>query len=191
MFASHEQSKAITGQAIDLKPNSFPPWVNLGTVYALNGDFVLAERSLGRATELAERESNKDFEKASADAWRNRASLQLFLRKTGAAKNISHAIERNPADVASRVMHARILLASADDALEFEEALDEAKYADTLLIELGVTNFHRCGCDFIFRITQAETRVLVALAKFSFLSFDYQLGKVVDAADGFKEFFSN
>ena len=65
----------------------------------------------------------------------------------------------------------------------------EAKMGDSLLIELGVENFHRCGCDFIYRISNTAVDSLVARAKFSFLSFDYQAGKLADLEKGFKEFF--
>lgn len=71
----------------------------------------------------------------------------------------------------------------------------EARCFDVLNVELAVDNFHRCGCDFIFRFSQyqpgddQQSRV-VALAKFSFLCFDYQQAKVVDAGPLFKPFFS-
>jgi hypothetical protein len=54
---------------------------------------------------------------------------------------------------------------------------------------LGVDNFHRCGCDFIYRMTNTITGALVARAKFSFLSFDYTAGQLADVGEGFKEFF--
>ncbi|WP_101758822.1 thioesterase family protein [Oceanicoccus sp. KOV_DT_Chl] len=65
----------------------------------------------------------------------------------------------------------------------------EAKYADVLTVELGVDNFHRCGCDFIYKIENKNSDRVIALASLSFLSFDYQLGKVVDASAAFRDFF--
>mgnify|MGYP003681748971 CR=1 FL=1 len=65
----------------------------------------------------------------------------------------------------------------------------EAKYADILTISLAVNNFHRCGCDFIFKIVNKNSQYLVAMARLSFLTFDFQQGKVVDAAASFKSFF--
>lgn len=65
----------------------------------------------------------------------------------------------------------------------------EAKLGNVLTVELGVDNFHRCGCDFIYRINDSTTGKLIARAKFSFLSFDYQAGKLADADAGFKDFF--
>lgn len=65
----------------------------------------------------------------------------------------------------------------------------EAKFADRLKVELAVNNFHRCGCDFLFRFSQLDNGRSVALARFSFLTFDYELGQVTDAATGFADFF--
>lgn len=70
----------------------------------------------------------------------------------------------------------------------------EARCFDVLKAELAVGNFHRCGCDFIFRFSQHKPADdthgrVVALAKFSFLCFDYQYSKVSDAGPLFKPFF--
>jgi 4-hydroxybenzoyl-CoA thioesterase len=65
----------------------------------------------------------------------------------------------------------------------------EAKFSDILKVDLAVDNFHRCGCDFVFRLSQARSGIPVALATFSFLTFDFQLGKVEDAAHNFSDFF--
>lgn len=65
----------------------------------------------------------------------------------------------------------------------------EAKLGDSLRVELGVNNFHRCGCDFIYKISDSVEDRLIARAKFSFLCFDYQLGRLCDAGDGFEDFF--
>lgn len=65
----------------------------------------------------------------------------------------------------------------------------EAKFSDRLKVELAVNNFHRCGCDFLFRFSQISSGKDVALARFSFLTFDYKLSRVTDAAAGFADFF--
>ena len=65
----------------------------------------------------------------------------------------------------------------------------EAKLGGVLNIELGVDNFHRCGCDFIYRVNDSAKGELIARARFSFLTFDYQAGKLSDADAGFKDFF--
>lgn len=65
----------------------------------------------------------------------------------------------------------------------------EARRDDCLGIHLGVENFHRCGCDFIYRINNSISGVLVARAQFSFLCFDYQAGCLADAGERFQDFF--
>ena len=65
----------------------------------------------------------------------------------------------------------------------------EAKLGGVLNVELGVDNFHRCGCDFIYRVNDSAKGELIARARFSFLTFDYQAGKLSDADAGFKDFF--
>lgn len=65
----------------------------------------------------------------------------------------------------------------------------EAKYGDTLRAELAVSNFHGKGCDFFYRFSQGHSGALVALARFSYLSFNYQAGQVEAAAEGFEAFF--
>lgn len=68
--------------------------------------------------------------------------------------------------------------------------VSEARHGDELNIEIGVDNFHQYGCDFIYRISQQQNATVVALARFSFLCFDYKQKKVVPAASGFAEFFN-
>ena len=65
----------------------------------------------------------------------------------------------------------------------------EAKPYDILTMDLGVDNFHRCGCDFIIKMQQKETKKLVALSQFSFLAFDYGAGKAVNTDKNFQSFF--
>ena len=70
----------------------------------------------------------------------------------------------------------------------------EARCFDVLTAELAVDNYHRCGFDFLFRLSQHcpsgdKHGQVVALAKFSFLCFDYQQHKVVDASPLLKPFF--
>ena len=71
----------------------------------------------------------------------------------------------------------------------------ETRCSDRLNIELSVDNFHRFGCDFIFRLSQYKPSEekhgqVVALAKFSFLCFDYQQAKIVQAGPLFNSFFN-
>ncbi|GAA4883865.1 thioesterase family protein [Ferrimonas pelagia] len=65
--------------------------------------------------------------------------------------------------------------------------LGEGRCFDTLNGEFAVANFHRYGCDFLYRIRRGEQ--VIALGRFAMLTFDYQQGKLVEASDGFAAFF--
>jgi len=54
----------------------------------------------------------------------------------------------------------------------------EAHARDQLLFEVGVMDFNRYGGDIIFRVTRPRDGKLVALAKYGFVFFNYQSGKV-------------
>jgi len=66
----------------------------------------------------------------------------------------------------------------------------EVRLSDKISIVIGVDNFHRCGCDFIYRMSNSITHDLLARARFSYLCFDYQAGRLVDATQGFRRFFT-
>jgi len=66
----------------------------------------------------------------------------------------------------------------------------EAHARDQLLFEVGVMDFNRYGGDIIFRITRPADQTLVAMAKYGFVFFNYQAGKVVAMPETFKEKFS-
>ncbi|HEV7814545.1 MAG TPA: thioesterase family protein [Janthinobacterium sp.] len=54
----------------------------------------------------------------------------------------------------------------------------EAHARDQLQFEVGVMDFNKYGGDIIFRITRPSDRTLVAMAKYGFVFFNYQLGQV-------------
>lgn len=65
----------------------------------------------------------------------------------------------------------------------------EAKYADTLQIEVAATDFHRYGCDFVYRVTRVQDNQLIAIAKTAMLSFDYETGKLAEVGEDFPQRF--
>src|SRR5690554_4961141 len=65
----------------------------------------------------------------------------------------------------------------------------EAKYADTLQIEVAATDFHRYGCDFVYRVTRIQDNQLIAIAKTAMLSFDYETGKLAEVGEDFPQRF--
>lgn len=66
----------------------------------------------------------------------------------------------------------------------------EARYGDVLRGDLAVDGFHGKGCDFFYRFSQADSGELVALGRFSYLTFNFAEGNVEPAADSFVDFFS-
>ena len=62
----------------------------------------------------------------------------------------------------------------------------ESFYGDDLLIEVGVIDFSKIGCDIIYKITNRETNKEIAAAKTGIVFFDYKNKKVVAVPEKFK-----
>lgn len=65
----------------------------------------------------------------------------------------------------------------------------EAKYADTLVIEMAAQDFNRYGCDFVYRVSRKQDSVLIAIAKTAMLCFDYEQGKLSEVTQDFAQLF--
>lgn len=63
----------------------------------------------------------------------------------------------------------------------------ESFYGDVLLIEVAVAEFTGIGCDFIYRITNKETKKEIALAKTGIVFFDYQKRKTAPVPSAFRK----
>ena len=61
----------------------------------------------------------------------------------------------------------------------------QAFHGQTLQIEIGVRDFSRNGCDFIYRLSNNNTGVEVARVNTSMVFYDYQAGKVTRVPEGF------
>jgi YbgC/YbaW family acyl-CoA thioester hydrolase len=61
---------------------------------------------------------------------------------------------------------------------------NQAYYGDTLTIEIAVDGFSRKSCDFYYRITKKDNKV-VALCKTGIVFFDYTQSKPVSIPGGF------
>jgi acyl-CoA thioester hydrolase len=62
----------------------------------------------------------------------------------------------------------------------------EAFYGEILTIEVGVQDFTKYGCGFVYRVTDKETGKEVARAKTGVLIYDYKSRKVVGVPERFK-----
>lgn len=122
MLGRYDEAIATYEKVTKLKPEFFASWVNIGTIYALQGDVQNARQFLRKSKELAD---SSDCPYAR-DAWRNLASLQLHLGKDGAARgNIEQALECDDRDIGSWLIVARSQLGS-----DAEEAKTSALKAD-------------------------------------------------------------
>jgi len=62
----------------------------------------------------------------------------------------------------------------------------EAHARDHLVFDVGVMDFNNYGGDLIFRITRPADQTLIAMAKYGFVFYDYQHGRVVAMPDAFR-----
>lgn len=64
-------------------------------------------------------------------------------------------------------------------------------YGQTLKIEVGVSNFTKKSCDFIYRFTNKETGREIARVKTGVTFIDYKTQKLIEVPAKFKSLFSN
>lgn len=70
-----------------------------------------------------------------------------------------------------------------DAAIQYKS---EGFYGDDLLIEVGVMDFSKIGCDIVYRITNMDSKKEIAFAKTGIVFFDYKNKKVVPVPEEFK-----
>jgi acyl-CoA thioesterase FadM len=71
----------------------------------------------------------------------------------------------------------------ADAAIQYK---GEGFYGDEMIIEIGITDFTKMGCDFVYRLTNKETRKIIALVKTGIVFYDYNLRNIMTVPDKFK-----
>jgi acyl-CoA thioester hydrolase len=75
---------------------------------------------------------------------------------------------------------------NGDLAVEYKA---EAYHGDRLRIEVAANDFHRYGCDFVYRVTCVGDGRLVALAKTGMLLFDFDKKQLKEAPPAFFDAF--
>ena len=70
----------------------------------------------------------------------------------------------------------------SDAAIQY---MGEGFHGDELIIEISVNDFTKTGCDFVYRLTNKETRKIIALVKTGIVFYDYNLRKVVSIPKNF------
>lgn len=71
---------------------------------------------------------------------------------------------------------------NGDLAVEYRA---EAYHGDRLRIEVAANDFHRYGCDFVYRVSCVGDGRVVALAKTGMLLFDFEKKKLKEAPPAF------
>ena len=74
----------------------------------------------------------------------------------------------------------------ADASIIFKS---EVFYPDTVLIEADVVEFNKYGCDLVFRLSSAISKIEIALAKTGMVFFDYKNRKVSKVTKNFMDIF--
>jgi acyl-CoA thioesterase FadM len=62
----------------------------------------------------------------------------------------------------------------------------EIYYPETLVFDVGITDFNRYGGDFVFRVTRERDGAAVAQAKYGFVFFDFGEKRVTPIPDSFR-----
>jgi YbgC/YbaW family acyl-CoA thioester hydrolase len=63
----------------------------------------------------------------------------------------------------------------------------EAFYADELIIEVAVNDFSGIGCDFVYRLTNKDSKKEIAVAKTGIVFFNYEKRKTAPVPSEFKK----
>lgn len=74
------------------------------------------------------------------------------------------------------------MMINADLAVEYKS---EAYHGDQLRIEVAADDFHKYGCDFVYRVSCVSDGRVVALAKTGMLLFDFEQKKLQEALPEF------
>jgi acyl-CoA thioesterase FadM len=63
----------------------------------------------------------------------------------------------------------------------------QAFWQDSILIEVAVADFNKYGCDFYFKLTNNNSKKVLAHAKTGIIAFDYQLKKMLLLPEVFRK----
>ena len=71
----------------------------------------------------------------------------------------------------------------SDAAIQYK---GEGFHGDELIIEISVNDFTKTGCDFVYRLTNKETRKIIALVKTGIVFYDYKRRIIAEIPEKFK-----
>ncbi|MDE3059202.1 MAG: thioesterase family protein [Bacteroidota bacterium] len=70
-----------------------------------------------------------------------------------------------------------------DAAVQYKS---QSFYGEVLRIEIGIEDFQEHGCDFLYRVTEKDSRREVARIKTGIVFFDYGKGKISELPEQFR-----
>jgi len=129
----YDEAISATKKVIELQPDFYAAWANLGAYYAITGDLKSAEEKLRHGSKLAE-SSETPRAVDQANVWRTLAALELYLGRPEAIEHIMLAIKAKRDDIPSWLLRIRARLA-LEGYVDAAEALNYAKLADHLAVE--------------------------------------------------------
>jgi serine/threonine protein kinase len=128
----YDEAIAVTQRVIELHPDYYAAWSNLGAFLAITGNLESAVENLRRGVQLAE-QMGGGRAADHASVWRNLAAAELHLKNPLALDNIQSALRANPHDVTSWLLLVRARL-TLEGHIDPSAALDDAKHADRLTL---------------------------------------------------------
>jgi acyl-CoA thioester hydrolase len=70
-----------------------------------------------------------------------------------------------------------------DAAVQYQS---QSFYGEVLKVEIGVEDFQKFGCDFLYRITEKESHREVARVKTGIVFFNYEKSKITELPEQFR-----
>lgn len=125
----YPEAIATLNKALELEPNAYHSWSNLGSLYAVTGDLIKAEECLNKGAEFA----GLAKDRWHAAVWRNLASLESLNKPEQAHRHIDKALECDSSDILTWVIRARIVL-STGEKQDYMDAQDDLKHADRIAV---------------------------------------------------------
>lgn len=86
----------------------------------------------------------------------------------------------------SEIEKDRTGIIMADAAIQYKS---EGFYGDVLIVEIALADTTNTGCDLIYRITNKESKKIVAIAKTGIVFFDHDKKKIIQVPSKFKPVF--
>ncbi len=75
-----------------------------------------------------------------------------------------------------------LMMVNADLAMTYHS---EGHYGEVMVVDVGVTGFHRCGYDVVYQVSERESGRAIARAKTAHILIDSASGKTVSEPAGY------